>query len=72
MNRLTSRNTDINVMAIVKGDETYIFLFDDDNRIETLKQTGRFAANQALSFSWHDAAIISQRIRKMTSEKETT
>ena len=55
---------DINVLAMVKGDERYVFLFDDDSRAETLRLLGRYASNPELSFSWQDAAILSQRIRQ--------
>jgi hypothetical protein len=54
---------DINVLALVKGEERYIFLFDDDRRAEALRTLGRFASNPELSFSWYDAAVLSQRIR---------
>ena len=54
---------DINVLALVKGDERYIFLFDDGNRSEALRTLGRFASNPELSFSWYDAAVLSQKIR---------
>jgi hypothetical protein len=59
---------EINVLALVKGNERYIFLFDDDNRIETLRQIGRFAANPDLSFTWYDAAVMSQKIRQTAPE----
>ena len=55
---------DINVLALVKGEERYVFLFDDDNRAETLRQIGRYAANPELSFTWYDAAVMSQKIRQ--------
>jgi len=55
---------DINVLALVKGKERYIFLYDDANRAETLRMLGRFASNPELSFSWYDAAVLSQRIRQ--------
>ncbi len=55
---------DINVLAMVKGDERYVFLFDDESRGETLRLLGRYASNPELSFSWQDAAILSQRIRQ--------
>ena len=55
---------DINVLALVKGEERYIFLFDDANRSEALRTLGRFASNPELSFSWYDAAVLSQRIRQ--------
>ncbi|MHB0957531.1 MAG: hypothetical protein ACYC6N_17365 [Pirellulaceae bacterium] len=55
---------DINVLALVKGKERYIFLFDDDNRGEALRTLGRYASNQDLSFTWYDAAVLSQKIRQ--------
>ena len=56
---------DINVLALVKGKERYIFLFDDDNRSETLRTLGRYASNRELSFTWYDAAVLSQKIRQV-------
>lgn len=57
---------DINVLALVKGEERYIFLFDDGNRAEALRTLGRFASNPELSFTWYDAAVLSQKIRKIS------
>lgn len=59
---------EINVLALVKGEERYIFLFDDNNRSEALRQLGRYASNPELSFSWYDAAVLSQKIRQVTAE----
>ena len=55
---------DINVLALVKGEERYVFLYDDASRAETLRTLGRFASNPELSFSWYDAAVLSQKIRQ--------
>jgi hypothetical protein len=55
---------DINVLALVKGSERYIFLFDDQHRAETLRTLGRYASNPELSFTWYDAAVLSQKIRQ--------
>lgn len=55
---------DINVLALVKGSERYVFLYDDASRAETLRVLGRFASNPELSFTWYDAAVLSQKIRK--------
>ena len=55
---------DINVLALVKNKERYIFLYDDDNRAETLRTLGRYASNPELSFTWYDAAVLSQKIRQ--------
>ena len=54
---------EINVLALVKGEERFIFLFDDVNRDETLRQLARFAADPELDFSWYDAAMLSRKIR---------
>jgi hypothetical protein len=54
---------EINVLALVKGTERFIFLFDDKNRDETLRQLARFAADPELDFSWYDAAMLSRKIR---------
>ena len=55
---------DINVLALVKGEERYVFLFDDAHKAEVLRVLGRFASNPELSFSWYDAAVLSQKIRQ--------
>ena len=60
---------DINVLALVKGEERYIFLYDDEHRSEALRTLGRFASNPELSFSWYDAAVLSQRIRQTAQEQ---
>ncbi len=61
---------DINVLALVKGEERYIFLFDDDNRSEALRTLGRYASNPDLSFTWYDAAVLSQKIRQNVEQPQ--
>ncbi len=63
-------NKEINVLALIKGEERYIFLYDDNNRTETLRTLGRFAADPQLSFSWYDAAVMSKKVREMAAEVE--
>ena len=62
---------DINVLALIKGNERYIFLYDDASRAETLRVLGRFASNPELSFTWYDAAILSQKIRQESQKKSS-
>jgi len=61
---------EINVLAMVKGEERYIFLYDDAHRTETLRMLGRYAADPQLSFSWYDAAVLSKKIRETAAEIE--
>ena len=62
---------EINVLALVKGEERYVFLYDDNNRAETLRQLGRFASNPELSFTWYDAAVLSQKIRQQSASPQS-
>lgn len=59
---------DLTVLALVKGEERYVFIFDEDNRTEALRTLGRYASNHDLSFTWYDAAVISQEIRHTSNE----
>jgi len=59
---------DINVLALVKGAERYVFLYDDASRAEALRVLGRYASNPELSFTWYDAAVLSQKIRQESRE----
>ena len=61
---LSKVSQDINVLALVKGNERYIFLYDDASRAEALRTLGRYASNPELSFTWYDAAVLSQKIRQ--------
>ena len=61
-------NDDINVLALVKGRERYIFLYEDSQRAEALRTLGRFASNPDLSFTWYDAAVLSQKVRNSAQE----
>lgn len=64
MTRLNINQSDLNVLALVKGDERYVFIFDDEHKAEALRVFGRFATNPELSFNWYDAAVMSQRLHK--------
>jgi len=61
---------EINVLALVKGEERYVFMFSDEQRSETLRTLGRFASNPELSFTWYDAAVLSQKIRQQAADNQ--
>lgn len=63
-------NEDINVLALVKGRERYVFLYQDSQRAQTLRTLGKFASNPELSFSWYDAAVLSQKVRHNQQQAE--
>ena len=59
---------DIYSLVLVKGKERYVFMFDEDHRVEVLRTLGRFASDPDLSFTWFDAAQLSTRVRNMDME----
>lgn len=65
-------NDDINVLALVKGKERYIFLYEDNQQAEALRMLGRHAANPELSFSWYDAAVLGKKIRSEQSSRHNS
>jgi hypothetical protein len=59
----------VNVLALVKNSERYVFLYDDDSADSLLQTLGKFAADMDLSFTWYDAALLSQKVRKLKRKK---
>ena len=59
----------INVIALVKDGERYVFLYDDESGPQLLQTFGRYAADPELNFSWYDAAVLSQRVRRMQRQR---
>jgi hypothetical protein len=59
----------VNFLALVKGTERYIFFYTDSHTTETLRTLGRYASNPELSFTWYDAAVLSQRIRQEAARR---
>lgn len=55
---------EVNILALVKGDEHYIFIYDDHCREEVVEVMRHWAADPRLSFSWFDAAVLSQRVKQ--------
>ena len=60
----------LNVLALLKGRERYVFLYEDEQRAEVLKVLGRFASQPDLRFTWYDAAVLSKRIRDNAASDE--
>ncbi len=64
-NRLTEpspQDDEMHVVAMVKDEERYVFVFDAASRADALRKLGDFAGNDELSFSWYNAAVLSQKI----------
>jgi hypothetical protein len=54
---------ELNVLALFKGDERYIFVYDDDSRDTLVDDIRHKAADPTIPISWFDAAVLTERIR---------
>lgn len=61
----------VNILALVKDSERFVFLYDEDSGEELLDTLGKYAADDDLSFSWYDAAMLSQRVRRLQLQSQT-
>lgn len=61
-------DNDIHILGLVKGEERYVFIFDEARRADVMRTLGRFASNPDLSFSWYDAAKLSVKVRNLETE----
>lgn len=65
-------NKDFHVLALVKGEHQFVYIFDEmgwEELVETLCQQ---AEDPSLEFSWFDAALLSHRAKtQIESANET-
>jgi hypothetical protein len=54
---------EVNVLALIKGNERFIYIYDDTGQQPLIETFRDQAADPHLSFSWFDAAVKSPRTR---------
>jgi hypothetical protein len=52
---------DLNVLALFKGGERFIFVFDDASRDDVRDAIRDAAADPAVAINWSDAAVLIER-----------
>ncbi len=62
----------VNVLALVRDGHRFVFLYDDDSVETVLTTLGEYANDPELEFTWYDAAVLAQRVRRLKTEKEQT
>jgi hypothetical protein len=58
---------EFNVLALIKGHERYIFVYDDDSREPLIESLRDHAADPRLNFSWFDAAVLTEKARQQAA-----
>ena len=60
----------MNVLALIRDGHRYVFVYEDNSVSEVLRRLSASARDPELDFTWYDAAILSQRARKMSEERQ--
>jgi hypothetical protein len=55
---------EFNILALIKGEERYVFVYDDNSRAELIDAFRDQAADPGLSLSWFDAAVLTEKARE--------
>ena len=62
---------EFNVLALVKGAEHYIFIYDDDSRPQVIDAFRDQAADPTLSLNWFDAMVLTTKAREQADAEPT-
>lgn len=55
---------EFNVLALIKGGERYVFVYDDDSRSELVNAFRDQAAHPHLSLTWFDVAVLTDKAKE--------
>jgi DNA phosphorothioation-dependent restriction protein DptG len=59
----------MNIMALAKGAERYLFLYDDQSHQALIEVFERFAGDDQLNFSYGDAVLLTQKLREAMARR---
>lgn len=60
---------ELNVLALLKADHRYVFVYDDASRAELIEAFRCWATDPALNFNWFDAAVLTEKARQQAGEE---
>ena len=52
---------EVNVLALIKGDEQYVFVYDEASRATLLRHFQSQAADERLGLTWYDATVLTEK-----------
>lgn len=61
---------ELNVLALIKGTERYVYLYDDDSRQALIDALRDHAASPGLNFTWFDAAVLTEKAREQARSND--
>ncbi|MDY3555334.1 hypothetical protein R5W24_004476 [Gemmata sp. JC717] len=61
---------ELNVLALIKGTERFIFVYDDHSKDELIDDIRDKAADPAVALNWFDASVLTERVRNPAAEPD--
>jgi hypothetical protein len=59
---------EVNVLALLKGEERYLYIYDDESHSALLEVLAEQARDPGLALNGFDAAILAQRSREQIAQ----
>jgi hypothetical protein len=63
---------ELSVLALIRGNERFVYVYDDESREELVEAIRAQAASPAVSLTWYDAAVLTERARRPAQDARTT
>ncbi len=63
---------DFNVLALIKGPERFVFVYDDQSRDRLIDELRERAADPQCNLTWFDAVVLTQKAREDADEETFT
>ncbi|MFM8270719.1 MAG: hypothetical protein ACKODX_00065 [Gemmata sp.] len=61
---------ELNVLALIKGTERFIFVYDDNSTGALIDAIRDKAADPAVALNWFDAAVLTERVRNPQTQAD--
>lgn len=62
--------SEVNVLALFKGAEKFIYVYDDESRDAVIDVIREAAADPHVAVNWFDAAVLTERARQQGMESK--
>lgn len=61
---------DLNVLALIKGGERFVYVYDDGSRDAVIGALRDQAADPEVTLNWFDAAVLTERARHQATRSD--
>lgn len=62
---------ELNVLALIKGSERFLFVYDDESKDALIDDIRDKAADPAVALNWFDAAVLTERVRNPAGQPDS-